>query len=105
MKEGKVGQALTVEIGFHGLDIRQAFVMALIPFLVLRNSKFSSTTFFSCFEGGSGWRQMLGLLGRSTCFASNCLLTWRDLGGGSFSVHFSRSEGGEEIPGDDLFDG
>jgi hypothetical protein len=48
-EEGVLGQILAVEVGFDGLEIRMFLVITLVPFLVLRNSKFSLTTPFSCF--------------------------------------------------------
>jgi hypothetical protein len=48
-EEGIVGQVLSVEVGFDGLKSTIFLVMTLVPFLVLRNSKFSLTTLFSCF--------------------------------------------------------
>jgi hypothetical protein len=40
---------LAVEVGFDRLEFPMILLMTLVPFHVLRNSKFSLTTPFSCF--------------------------------------------------------
>jgi hypothetical protein len=55
------------------------FVIALVPFLVLRNSKFSSTTLSVAFATESK-SAILALLGAAYLFSWNCLLMCHGLG-------------------------
>jgi hypothetical protein len=47
-KEGEVGEVVILKFGFDGFEFRHAFLVTMIPFLVLRKSKSALTTLFSC---------------------------------------------------------
>jgi hypothetical protein len=44
--ERAIGEVIGVEMEFDGLEIRMPLLMILVPFLVLRNAKFSLSTRF-----------------------------------------------------------